>query len=141
MKSNMAENEIEIEKKKEFIYRGRTLEEIKKMNLIEFAKLLPSRERRTLLRNSDIIEIFISRCNKKIAKGKTIKTHSRGIIIVPEMIEMVVFVYNGRSFEQVRIIPEMIGHRLGEFALTRKPVKHGAAGIGATRSSASRSVK
>ena len=137
----MAENKIEIEKKKEFVYRGRTLEEMKKMNLREFAKLLPSRQRRTLMRNSDVVEKFVSRCNKKIAEGKTIKTHSRGIIIVPEMIEMVILVHNGRSFEQVRIIPEMIGHRLGEFTLTRKPVKHGAAGIGATRSSASRSVK
>jgi len=137
----MAENEIEIEKKKEFVYRGRPLEEMRKMNLREFAKFLPSRQRRTLMRNSDVVEKFILRCNKKIAEGKPIRTHNRGIIIVPEMIGMVIFVHGGRSFEQVRIISEMIGHRLGEFTLTRRPVKHGAAGIGATRSSASRSVK
>ena len=137
----MAENEIEIEKKKEFVYRGRPIEELKKMNLREFAKFLPSREKRTLMRNPDVVEKFIAKCNKRIAEGKPIRTHSRAIIIVPEMIGMVVFVHSGRSFEQVRISSEMIGHRLGEFALTRKPVGHGAAGIGATRSSASRSVK
>ena len=65
----------------------------------------------------------------------------RDIIIVPDMVNRTIHVHNGRAFEPVKIVPEMLGHRLGEFTLTRKPVKHGAAGIGATRSSASRSVK
>ena len=132
---------IEIEKKKEFTYRGKTIEELKKLNIREFAKFIPSRERRTILRNTDVIENFISRCNKKISKGKKLKTHNRNIIIVPEMIGMSIGVYNGHIFEEVRITSEMIAHRLGEFAPTRRNVKHGAAGIGATRSSASRSVK
>ena len=132
---------IEIEKKKEFTYRGKTIEELKKLNIREFAKFIPSRERRTILRNTDVIENFISRCNKKISQGKKLKTHNRNIIIVPEMIGMSIGVYNGHIFEEVRITSEMIAHRLGEFAPTRRNVKHGAAGIGATRSSASRSVK
>jgi small subunit ribosomal protein S19 len=44
-------------------------------------------------------------------------------------------VYTGQSFERVEIEPEMIGHYLGEFQLTRTSVEHGQAGIGATRSS------
>jgi ribosomal protein S19 len=49
--------------------------------------------------------------------------------------------YNGKTFLPVDIIAEMLGHRLGEFSPTRTKVKHGSAGVGATRSSASRSVK
>ena len=133
-------NEI-IEKKKEFTYRGKTIEELKQFNIREFAKFLPSRERRTILRNSDIIERFIARCKKSNEEKKQIKTHHRTIIIVPEMIGLVIGIHNGAQFEKITVIPEMIGHRLGEFSITRKIVKHGAAGIGATRSSASRSVK
>uniref|UniRef100_V5HHZ7 40S ribosomal protein S15 n=1 Tax=Ixodes ricinus TaxID=34613 RepID=V5HHZ7_IXORI len=44
-------------------------------------------------------------------------------------------VYNGKTFNQVEIKPEMIGHYLGEFSITYKPVKHGRPGIGATHSS------
>jgi len=50
-------------------------------------------------------------------------------------------VYNGKEFVPVKIMAEMLGHRFGEFSVTRLKVKHGAAGIGATRSSASLSVK
>ena len=44
-------------------------------------------------------------------------------------------VYNGKTFNQMEIKPEMIGHCLGEFSITYKPVKHGQPGIGATHSS------
>jgi len=137
----MAIEQTVVKTRKEFTYRGKTIEELKQLDIREFAKHLPSRERRTLLRNTDVIENFMSRCNKKLAKKKLIRTHDRNIIIIPKMIDMIIFVYNGQNFEKVIILPEMIGHRLGEFSLTRKTVKHGAAGIGATRSSASRSVK
>ncbi|MBS3099948.1 30S ribosomal protein S19 [Candidatus Pacearchaeota archaeon] len=136
----MAE-EISMERKKEFIFRGKTLEELGKLDIREFAKLVPSRERRTMLRNTDVIEKFLSRCNKKNDRKKVIKTHNRNIIIVPAMIGMIVLIHNGKTFEKLVIAPEMLGHRIGEFSMTRKTVKHGAAGIGATRSSASRSVK
>lgn len=130
-----------IQKKKEFTFRGKTLEELKKLDIREFAKLIPSRERITLLKNTDVVESFLLRINKKLSKGKKIRTHNRNIIIVPEMIGMRVGVYNGRNFEEFEIIADMLGHRFGEFSHTRGSVKHGAAGIGATRSSASRSVK
>lgn len=128
-------------RKKEYKYRGKSLEELNKLDIREFAKFLPSRERRSLLRNSDQVQKFVTRCIKYNEKGKNIRTHFREIIIVPALIGLTIFVHNGRSFEQVKIIPEMLGHRLGEFSHTRKSIKHGAAGIGATKSSASRSVK
>ncbi|MFA5019486.1 MAG: 30S ribosomal protein S19 [Candidatus Pacearchaeota archaeon] len=130
-----------IERKKEFTFRGKTLEELQKLEIREFANLVKSRERRTILRNTDKIENFLIKCNEKNEHEKRIRTHDRNIIIVPKMVGMTVNVYNGQEFEPVQIVIEMLGHRLGEFSLTRKQVKHGAAGIGATRSSASRSVK
>lgn len=57
------------------------------------------------------------------------------MIIVPEMIGSIVGVYNGKTFNQVEIKPEMIGHYLAEFSISYKPVKHGRPGIGATHSS------
>jgi len=68
-------------------------------------------------------------------KPDQVKTHLRDMIILPEMIGSVVGVYNGKSFTQVEIKPEMIGHYLGEFSLSYKPVSHGRPGIGATHSS------
>ncbi|MCS7134647.1 MAG: 30S ribosomal protein S19 [Candidatus Pacearchaeota archaeon] len=126
---------------KEFLFRGKTLEELKKMDIREFANYLTSRERRSLLRQPQIIEKFLKRIEKKIAKGKPIKTHLRDLIIVPQMVGLTIHVHNGKEFVPVKITEEMLGHRLGEFAYTRKPVKHGAPGIGATRSTAFLSVK
>ncbi|MFA5992216.1 MAG: 30S ribosomal protein S19 [Candidatus Pacearchaeota archaeon] len=134
-------DEEQFQKKKEFTYRGKSVEELKNLNMREFSKFLTSRERRTVLRNSDVLERFLAKCNKCTQKNKPIRIHDRNIIIVPAMVGLTVNVYNGKTFEPVRIIPEMMGHRLGEFSLTRKLVKHGDAGIGATRSSASKSVK
>jgi len=68
-------------------------------------------------------------------KPATVKTHLRDTIIVPEMVGCVVAVHNGKTFNQIEIKAEMIGHYLGEFSLTYKPVKHGRPGIGATHSS------
>merc|ERR1712194_818579 len=68
-------------------------------------------------------------------KPATVKTHLRNMVIVPEMIGSVVGVYNGKTFNQVEIRPEMTGHYLGEFSITYKPVRHGRPGIGSTNSS------
>lgn len=136
----MAEQKFEI-KKKEFMYRGNSLEELKKMDIREFAKLLKSNEKRTILRQYDKVQKFVIRCDKKIENKKLIRTHLRSLIIVPQLIGMKIHIHNGKTFVPIQIEKEMLGHRLGEFSVTRTKVKHGAAGIGATRSSASKSVK
>jgi small subunit ribosomal protein S19 len=67
---------------------------------------------------------------KKIA-GKNpmdtpaIKTWSRASQISPEMIGFTFGVHNGKNHVEVLISEDMVGHRLGEFALTRKFLKHG----------------
>jgi small subunit ribosomal protein S19 len=124
-----------------FRFRGKTLEELKQMSLREFAMLVKSRERRSLLRQLDKYEEFLRRIRKDLEKGKEIRTHWRDAVIIPAFLGLVIHVHNGRSFEPVNITEEMLGHRLGEFVLTRKQVKHSAPGVGATKSSAFLSVK
>ena len=126
---------------KEFTFRGKTLAELKALDTREFAKYLKSRQRRAVLRQFDKIENFVTRSRKEQEKGKSIRTHQRDLVVVPKMIDFVIHVHDGKEFVQARITPEMLGHRLGEFAPTRRKVQHGAPGIGATRSSASLSVK
>lgn len=124
-----------------FRYRGKSEEELKKLSLEEFAQLLPSRARRSLRRQLPAVQKFLKQCEQKLKKGKPIKTHLRHLVIVPQLLGLELKIHNGKAWTSVRIVPEMLGHRLGEFALTRARVKHGRPGIGATRSSAYLSVK
>lgn len=126
---------------KEFSFRGKNIEELKALDIREFAKLLNARGRRSVLRQAEIITKFIKRCEKKESKSKPIRTHDRELIIVPKMVGMTIEIYSGKEFVPIKIIDEMLGHRFGEFVLTRKKVEHSAPGIGATRSSSFLSVK
>jgi len=131
----MEEKEV-IVKSKELFYRGKSLDSLKALDVREVAKYLTSRSRRSVLRNFQVIENFTRRCERKAAKKKKIRTHLRDIVIVPKLVGMTIGIYNGKTFNDVTITNGMIGHRLGEFALTREKVSHGAPGIGATKSSA-----
>ena len=61
----------------------------------------------------------------KARSGKVIKTWSRRSTIVPELIGLTIAVHNGRKFIPVYITDQMVGHKLGEFALTRTYSGHG----------------
>lgn len=125
--------------KKEFTFKGKSLEELQRIGLNELAQLLPARQRRIIKRGfTDQQKILLKKLR---TNGKNIETHCREMIILPEMIGKTIKVHQGKEFVPVLIEPEMIGHCLGEFAITRKKVAHSAPGIGATRSSASLSVK
>ncbi len=121
--------------KKESLYRGKTLEYLKTLDVRESAKYLSSRSRRSVLRNFNKIEKFIRICEKKLSESKKIKTHLRDMIVLPKLVGLAIGIHNGKIFQEVNIVPEMIGYRFGEFALTRSKVAHGAAGIGATKGS------
>ena len=112
--------------KKQFKYRGKTVEELKELNVREFAKYLKSRQRRFVLRRFQEIDKFIERADSKISKNKPVRTHQRDLIIVPKMIGMKISIYNGRNFVPVEVIGEMLGHKFGEFAPTRTFRKHGS---------------
>jgi small subunit ribosomal protein S19 len=120
-------------RKGEFTYRGKTLEDLKKLSIEEFATLVPSRQRRTIQRGFS--EEHKKLLHKIKIKDPNIRTHLRDMIVLPEMIGMKINIHSGKEFTPVELIPEMLGHYFGEFVLTRRKVSHGAAGVGATRSS------
>ncbi|MCD4770818.1 ribosomal protein S19 family protein [archaeon] len=117
-----------VRKSKDKFFRGKNVEELKKADTREFAKLVKARARRTLLRNYDVVEAFVRKVEEKSAKGKLPKTHDRTIVIVPKMVGKSVGVYNGKEFLKVVITSDMLGHRLGEFSMTRKIAKHTSLG-------------
>mgnify|MGYP000274207005 CR=1 FL=1 len=123
----------------EFTYRGHTLEELQDLSLEEVAELLPARQRRSITRGLSVEKQKLLEEAREAGEEETandpIRTHLRDMPIVPEMVDVTFAVYTGQSFERVKVEPEMIGHYLGEFQLTRTSVEHGQAGIGATRSS------
>ena len=132
---------METSTKKPITFRGKTIEELKNLEVREFAKYLESRSKRALLRQFQNVEDFVSRAKKKMEKNKPIKTHKRTIIIVPQMVGMKISTYNGKEFLPTEITGQMLGHRLGEFSPTRSKVKHGTAGIGSTKSSKAQTKK
>ncbi len=124
---------------KVFTYRGYTLEELQKIEeekgLEALAELFPARQRRKIKRGlTEEERTFLKKAKKRWEQGKIPKTHVRDMIILPSMVGKKIAVHNGKEFVYVEIKPEMIGHYLGEYALTRKEVKHSGPGIGATRS-------
>ena len=122
---------------KKFVWRGKemeTLEEIRAIPLEEFMQLLTSRERRSLKRGFTTVQKKLLekiRANPK----KFHRTKSRDMVVIPEMVGLRIGVHSGKEYVSLDIRPEMMGHRLGEFVPTRKPVKHSAPGFGATKSS------
>ncbi|WP_440952527.1 30S ribosomal protein S19 [Methanococcoides sp. FTZ1] len=120
-------------RKGEYTYRGLTVEQLQQLSFEEFVELLPARQRRSVRRGlsdhqKDILQQF--RDGKDV-----VRTHYRNMIIYPEMIGKTISVYNGKTFVETEVMPEMVGHRFGEYAPTRSRVSHGNAGVGATRSS------
>ncbi len=126
---------------KEFSYRGHNLDSLQSMSMDEFITLLPSRQRRSLQRGLTpeqrilLEKMRAMREAQKQDSSVNIKTHVRDLIILPEMVGLKIMVHNGKEFVNIEIKPDMIGHYLGEFAITNKPVRHGTPGIGASRSS------
>ena len=120
-------------RKEEFTYHGYKIEELQQMSLTELLPIMPSRARRKYNRGlSPGQEKLIS----DMREGKErVRTHLRDMVIMPEMIGKTIEVHNGKEFMKVELQPEAVFHYLGEFALTRRRVTHGSAGIGATRSS------
>ena len=125
---------IEI-KKKAFSYRGLSLEDLQKLSMEELMPLLPSRMRRTLKRGLTVKQDKLLKDIEKANLGDTIRTHCRDMVILPNFVGHKIHIHNGNEYQIVEIQPNMIGHYLGEFALTRKSVKHTGPGVGATRSS------
>ncbi|PSQ40024.1 30S ribosomal protein S19 [Halobacteriales archaeon SW_5_70_135] len=123
----------------EYTFRGHTLEALQAMDVEEVAELLPARQRRTIERGLGAehrkLLAEAREADPEATANDPIRTHLRDMPVLPSFVEKTFAVYDGQEFERVRVEPEMLGHYLGEFVLTRRDVEHGQAGIGATRSS------
>jgi len=128
-------SQIQERRKKEFTYRGYTLEQLQKMSTEQLLPLFPARVRRSIKRGFNPEEQAFLKRMEKSDGNRAVKTHRREMIILPSFVGKKIAVYNGKEFKEFTVMPEMIGHYLGEFAPTRKAVKHSGPGVGATRSS------
>ena len=125
---------IQARRKQEFRFKGMTMEELQKLSMEEVLPILSARARRSYSRGlNPEEEVFIKRLlnNDK----EVLRTHRRNIVILPSFVGKKVAVYNGKEYKEVEIKPEMIGHYLGEFSITRAFSKHSGPGVGATKSS------
>lgn len=125
---------------REFSYKGKTLEELQALSYDEFAELAPASLRRSLKRSGHSAKKFLEKLRKH-DKRKPFKTHTREMVVLPEMAGMKFEVYCGKEWSKFEVLPDMIGHRIGEYAHTCKQVKHSGPGIGATRGSKSVELK
>tara|TARA_B110001452_G_scaffold2800_2_gene2440 strand:- start:216 stop:644 length:429 start_codon:yes stop_codon:yes gene_type:complete len=127
---------------RKFTFRGVDLDALLDLTSEQLMDLVHARARRRFSRGLKRKPLALI---KKLRKAKkdcgpydkpdVVKTHLRNMIIVPEMIGSVVGVHQGKVFTSVEVKADMVGHYLGEFSITYKPVRHGRPGIGATSSS------
>ncbi|XP_065059832.1 small ribosomal subunit protein uS19-like [Rhopilema esculentum] len=135
----------ELKKKRtfrKFTYRGVDLDQLLDLSSDQLMQLVHARARRRFSRGLKRKPLALMKKLRKakkeapaLEKPAVVKTHLRNMIVLPDMIGSIVGVHNGKTFNQVEIKPEMVGHYLGEFSITYKPVRHGRPGIGATHSS------
>ena len=125
---------IQVRRKKEFTYRGMTLDKLQELNFKEFMNIIPSRQRRSFRRglSKEQAKLITDSNNKP---DKVLRTHRREMIIIPQFVGRTFAVHNGKEFVSLEIMPEMIGLYFGELAPTRTSPTHTGPGVGATKSS------
>ena len=81
---------------------------------------------RSLKKGPFVDDSLMKKVNKLNAENKkeVVKTWSRRSTIFPDFIGHTIAVHNGKDFIPVYVTEEMVGHKLGEFALTRKAGGH-----------------
>ena len=126
-----------------FTFRGKTAEELQALSTAEFEKMLPARARRSLKRQGMDYKELQAKVEKakKLKSEKAIRTQTREAVILPSWLGLRFAVHNGKEYKDIKIAPEMLGHRLGEYVFSTKRVQHSAPGIRATRGSKFLSVK
>jgi small subunit ribosomal protein S19 len=120
---------------KKFVFRGKSIEELQSMSIDEFMKLIDSRSRRALKRVSYQYKKLLGKIKERRDKGKTIRTHLREAVILPNWVGLKFGVHMGKEFKEITILPDMVGYRLGQFTQTTGRVAHSGPGVGATRGS------
>mmetsp|Transcript_28432 Transcript_28432/g.28744 ORF Transcript_28432/g.28744 Transcript_28432/m.28744 type:complete len:155 (-) Transcript_28432:229-693(-) len=127
---------------KKFSFRGLELDKLLDLSPEELLNYVHARARRRMKRGLKRKPMALIKKIRKaraacgpLDKPAVVKTHLRNMLIVPEMIHSCVAVYNGKTFNMVQVMPEMVGTYLGEFSISYRPVRHGRPGIGSTNSS------
>merc|ERR1711908_142236 len=140
---NQTDEEMGALKKKrtfrKFTFRGTDLDALLDMTTEQLMDIVHARARRRFSRGL-LLKRPVKHLKAKLLKAKKecgphVKPDLRDMIVIPEMIGSVVGVHNGKVFTTVEVKADMVGHYLGEFSITYKPVRHGRPGIGATSSS------
>jgi small subunit ribosomal protein S19 len=82
---------------------------------------------RSLKKGPFVDDHLMEKVEKAMAGGdrKPIKTWSRRSLITPDFVGLTFLVHNGKTFSSVYVTENMVGHRLGEFSLTKIFKKHG----------------
>jgi small subunit ribosomal protein S19 len=127
---------------REFKFKGYSAEQLQTLSVEALLPLLNARQRRSLDKR---VAHYMNDGKRKLREeiklaieGKLngqLRTHIRDMIILPDMIGLNINVHNGKDFYGINIRKEMVGHYLGEYAITNKRVQHGTPGVGASRSS------
>ena len=132
-KARKKKGAIAARRKKEFTFRGFTLDELQKMSMEEVLPLLSARARRSYRRGLNPEEqAFVDRLMKS---DKPVRTHRRAIVILPSFVGKKIAVYNGKEYKRVDITLNRVGKRLGDFSHSVGRVQHSGPGVGATRGS------
>ncbi len=81
---------------------------------------------RSLKKGPFVDENLLKKVRRLRPGDKTVvKTWARDCVIVPELVGFTIGVHNGKNHISVLVVEDMVGHKLGEFASTRKFVRHG----------------
>ena len=80
---------------------------------------------RSLKKGPYVDEKLMKKVSARKSGAGSIKTWARASQIAPEFVGYTFAVHNGKSFDEVFVSEDMVGHRLGEFSPTTKFIKHG----------------
>jgi small subunit ribosomal protein S19 len=118
-------------------FRGKTPSELANLSMEDYTKMMTSRKRRSVKRNSMNYKKLAEKAETYRKKGitKPIRTHIREAVIRPEWVGLTFEVHSGKEFKKITISANMLDHTLGDYAYTTKRVQHSAPGIRATRGS------
>jgi len=81
------------------------------------------------IKKGPFVDLHLQEKIQKVKDSKSkapIKTWSRRSTITPDFVGLTFNVHNGKVFNPVFVTENMVGHKLGEFSLTRTFKKHGA---------------
>src|SRR3989475_7781347 len=123
----------EVRRKKEFTYRGFTLDELRAMTLQDVVDLLPARARRSFVRGLDDERLTFLEKLRANGTEEAVRTHCRDVPILPDFMGRRAAWPNGKGFGTAEIRGERIGHYIAKFGLTRNPGRQREPAAGATR--------